>query len=810
MALQVGFPPSNLISPSVRIAEQDLSFIAPIQTGHRAGLVGFASKGPINIPTLITTSIQLHTVFGFPHPDVGDPFLLYAADQYLTIGDELFVVRVADTSPVDNQAASVASTTVPTAGGPVQIIGNVPVGTGWVFPVNVFFRWRLNGVLASKVLVVLSDSNRPGVNAGLPYQAKDLVNTLNAQLSSSFDGIQFYFTAADVNGNATAASCLAVQTTFSYGPNASIELVSVTSSLYGPGSVVGMGTLMTPASVTGTATQYPPSSIATPGIFNFSSFAAGSLNLQIVIDGTDNLLIDNVVQVVNIESDSSTIQEIAADINEQINNGTIPGGFVASAPYNVLTLTTLHSGEDAKLLVKVASTAEGLFGLSTLTNSGTSPTCVTGSGATYTCGIVTGSTNNSGLICFTVTADTPGIDGNNTSFTITDYVDSGTFTINVFAGPSISAAQVESWGNLTKDPTSSLYVESFIAQVSNYIRIVDNTTTLALPLANTVANPYVLSGGSDGIPAEPDDQDTLLLGNSVAMTGLMALSDPEQVDIDLIAIPGHTSTNVVLGLLNFCDNIRQDCFAIIDSPFGLTVKEIINWQNGTHPLNSVRFDSDFGALYWPWLMLNDPFNQVNVWTPPSGSVMAAYARSDALAAPWFAPAGLTRGLVPNVLDVFSRPSLTDRDSMYGNQNAINPIIQFADVSGFLIWGQKTLQRKPTALDRVNVRRMMLYVEKAIKTNARSLLFEPNDQTLWAQFIRIATQTLQLVQTQRGIDQFIVQCDNKTNTPDSIARNELRANIGIIPLYAVEFIYILFSLNRTGAFVGTNGTSGTGF
>jgi phage tail sheath protein FI len=789
MALSNGFPPSNLISPSVRIAETDLSFIAPVQTGHRAGLVGFASKGPINLPTMVTTSRQLHTIYGQPHPDVGDPYLLYASDQYLLFGSELFVVRVGATSPVDSEAASTASQTVLTAGGPVQIIGNIPVGSGWSFSSNQFFRWRLNGILSSNVLVILSNSNRPSPFAGLPYAAQDLVNELNAQLNPSIDGIQFF-----LSGSGSAA-LLGVQSTFSYGTSATIELVSVTTSMYGPGSVVGMGTLMTPAAQTGTATQYPPTSVPTPGVFNFSGFSSGTLNLEIVIDGTDNVLIDNVVQTVSISSTSQTITQIVNSINAQITAGTIPGGFTASKTGNSLTLTTNHVGLDAKMLVKAASTAETLFGLSTDTQSGNSPSCVTAPGATYTCGIVSGSANSGGTVCFTITADSPGIDGNNTQVIVTDDVATGSFTMDVYSYGN----QVETWAPLVKDPTSFYYVETFISNVSNFIRVTDNTATLALPQASTVAAPYSLSGGSDGIPADPDDQDTLLIGNSTSMTGLQALSDPEQVDIDIVAIPGHSSTTVVTELLSFCQNTRSDCFAIIDSPFGLIVQEIINWQNGVHPLNDVRFDSNFGALYWPWLQYRDTFNHINVWVPPSGSVMAVYANSDDLGGPWEAPAGLNRGLVPNILDVFTRPSLADRDSMYGNQNCINPVVQFADVSGFYVWGQKTLQRSPTALDRVNVRRMMLYIEKQIRTNARSLLFEPNDQKLRNQFIQIASATLKFVQSQRGLTAFVVQCDDILNTPDVIDRNELRAEIGVQPTRAAEFIFIRFTINRTGSF-----------
>ena len=121
MAILQGFPPSNTISPSVRITEKDLSFIAPDQSLHRAGLIGFASKGPVNLPTLIATTRQLTTTFGYPHPDVSDPFLIYAAQQYLLVANELYVVRVADVDPVSDEVATIASATVPAAGTLVEI-----------------------------------------------------------------------------------------------------------------------------------------------------------------------------------------------------------------------------------------------------------------------------------------------------------------------------------------------------------------------------------------------------------------------------------------------------------------------------------------------------------------------------------------------------------------------------------------------------------------------------------------------------------------------------------------------------------------
>ena len=152
-AILTGFPPSNTISPSIRITEKDLSFIAPDQSFHRAGLVGFASKGPINVPTLIATHNQLTQTFGYPHPESGDPYLIYAAQQYLLVGNELYVVRVADEQNVSDTQAEIATVAVPSAGGQIQIVAAHGRTALCVRRGLVFFRWRLNGVLHSKTLV---------------------------------------------------------------------------------------------------------------------------------------------------------------------------------------------------------------------------------------------------------------------------------------------------------------------------------------------------------------------------------------------------------------------------------------------------------------------------------------------------------------------------------------------------------------------------------------------------------------------------------------------------------------------------------
>jgi phage tail sheath protein FI len=137
--------------------------------------------------------------------------------------------------------------------------------------------------------------------------------------------------------------------------------------------------------------------------------------------------------------------------------------------------------------------------------------------------------------------------------------------------------------------------------------------------------------------------------------------------------------------------------------------------------------------------------------------------------------------------------------MYGNRNCVNPIVKFADTDGFVVFGQKTLQRLPTALDRVNVRRLMFYIEKSIRTSSRGLLFDPNDAIFRQKFVNLATNILNNVKVGRGITDFRIQANEELNTPDVIDRNEFRARIGVQPTRAAEFIFIEFSIHRTGSF-----------
>lgn len=795
MAILKGFPPSNTISPSVRITEKDLTFLATAPSVNNIGIVGYASKGPINVPTLVTDISSLQRIFGNPHPATTTPYLIYAAQNALITSSAVYVVRVADQDILSPTYAKTATVDIPAAGSVIEVEGDQD--GDFNFTQDTYFRWKLNGVESDKILVVLKDDSRPSPDTGDPYNAADLVETLNSQLDFDVDGIEFFV--------GSTGSNVGIRTTWAYGPNASLEFMGIESSLVGgttsvTNNLLGLGNAMEPASLVGTVTKYPNNVYTPPGRWDFH--AVTNFFIDVVVDGTGNTAIDNIVQTVDLsalEGADYNITNIITEINDQIAN--LPGGFLAVANAGAVELQTTINGRNGRLSVKNNGDGPVILGLTNPVDGvatynpvvGVSPAGASDDTDPFDFGLLTGPSNTTDAISLTINADSPGIEGNMTQVVITNY-DGGTFSISVYS----EGSQVEVFGNLTKNVASRYYVETYVNLLSNYIRVVDNTDVNAPP-QNSPATGVSLVGGTDGVPTDPDDYDNVLIGSPLLDTGLYAFSETEYTDIGLLAAPGQSSTDVVLKLIDVCQNYRQDCLAIIDPPSDMPPSEIVMWQNGAHPLNNVRFDSDFAALYWPWVVIRDTYNNLNVTVPPSGAALATIVRSDTVGFPWLAPAGLSRGIVPGILDVAYSPTLAQRDQMYGFQNAINPIISFPDVGDFVIWGQKTLQRRPSALDRINVRRLMFYIEKNIRLEARNLIFEPNTAAVRAKFISLARTLLDSVQINQGIYDYFIKCDEELNTPDVIDRNELRARIGVQPTRAIEFVFIEFSLHRTGSF-----------
>ena len=268
------------------------------------------------------------------------------------------------------------------------------------------------------------------------------------------------------------------------------------------------------------------------------------------------------------------------------------------------------------------------------------------------------------------------------------------------------------------------------------------------------------------------------------------LSNQDEYDINMLALPGvikelHASVTDAATVM--CED-RADTFYVMDlATETATVASATNQANG--------LDSNYAAVYYPWVKVLDTSRNKPVFVPPSVIVPGAIAASDRIGAEWFAPAGLNRGVLGTVLEAKHRLNQAERDSLY--ESRVNPIATFP-ATGVCIWGQKTLQVRPTALDRINVRRLLITLKKFIASSSKYLVFEQNTIQTRNRFLNIVNPYLESVQQRQGLYAFRVVMDESNNTPTEIDRNRLVGGIYLQPAKTAEFIVLDFNILPTGA------------
>ena len=283
---------------------------------------------------------------------------------------------------------------------------------------------------------------------------------------------------------------------------------------------------------------------------------------------------------------------------------------------------------------------------------------------------------------------------------------------------------------------------------------------------------------------------TTSVGYAGYKKALNILSNQDEYDINMLALPGvlkqyhaavtDSATQMVEG--------RGDCFYVMDlTKVDETVTGAVNQADG--------LDSNYAAVYYPWVKVLDTSRNKPIFVPPSVIIPGTIAASDRIGAEWFAPAGLNRGVLGTVLEAKIRLNQSERDQLY--EGRVNPIATFPQ-TGVCVWGQKTLQVRPTALDRINVRRLMIAVKKFIASSSKYLVFEQNTIQTRNRFLNIANPYLESVQQRQGLYAFRVVMDETNNTPDEIDRNRLIGAIYLQPTKTAEFIVLDFNVLPTGA------------
>jgi hypothetical protein len=278
-------------------------------------------------------------------------------------------------------------------------------------------------------------------------------------------------------------------------------------------------------------------------------------------------------------------------------------------------------------------------------------------------------------------------------------------------------------------------------------------------------------------------------------TAINTFANGEEVTINLFATPGiNFSDNLVIvnDTIDMIEQRRADSLYIVDAPDLPDTPSLAS--DIVDLLDTANLDSNYTSTFYPWIQIRDQINNQNVYIPPTAEVVKAIAFTDNVKFPWFAPAGLQRG-VTDAIRTRRKLSLEERDILYAGR--INPMATFPDV-GVAIFGQKTLQKKESALDRINVRRLLLQLKVLISNVATRLLFEQNDQATIDEFLAKTNPILETVKRERGVEDFKIVMDGSNNTPESKDRNELYGEIFIKPTRAVEFIGLTFTITPSGA------------
>jgi len=412
---------------------------------------------------------------------------------------------------------------------------------------------------------------------------------------------------------------------------------------------------------------------------------------------------------------------------------------------------------------------------------------------------------------------------------------SGTFTLAIRQGNDNTAQPnyIETWPNLSLDPALPNFISRVIgdykpmfrldvdgepyiditgsyANASQYVRVKSVNPTIDSIDNNGFFKSGSLSGslpalgsgsygGSFGGGLTATSLAQLMNENITAtnvqgfqpadyITAFNLLANKDDFRFNVLLAPGVTLDNsAVSTMISTCEG-RGDAIAVVDTKlYGAVVSTAATAAAGQN--------SNYAATYWPWVQLFSSGLGKAVWAPPSTVMGGVYAFNDQVAASWFAPAGLNRGGVPSVLRAERKLSQNDRDTLY--DASVNPLATFPG-EGVVVFGQKTLQKKSTALDRVNVRRLLIALKDYIGQVANNLVFEQNTNVTRNRFLSQVNPYMESVVQRQGLYAYKVVMDESNNTPDVIDRNQLVGQIYIQPTKTAEFIILNFNVQPTGA------------
>lgn len=727
--------------------EVDLSLFIEIASELKVGFVGAFKKGPINERTLITNNSALETTFGKPIDDdvLGQPF--FGAREYLGNGNQAYVVRVeSSTSP-----AVIAKTGL-------RGTSDDSLATG------------ADGVTSIPATRTLTSAGSSFVTGGV--LAGDILEVADGTADDGFYEIV-----------TVAATILTVDRDWPAGSLSTLDF-TVWSSKREAGTD-GATSVQAARTFTSAGSTFLANGVAAGDILYVNDTGDTGDNGFYVVQSVTN----ETTLVLNREWREGELTGLTFTVYGPNHPAGTDGDTTTAGEFVSATAQfQLHGVKAGDLLIIEDATDtdnNGTYVIEGLKTAAEATTLEVNVG-TWPGGVLTG-------LSYRVVPSPITFSGESEGDWANDYVI--TSRPNSNSGLDFDLEVVDDGGFVVETifnlDTSN--VEDELATNSDFLTA-DVITGRDGP---GVTGAGILNGGENGTTGLSDAD---LLGNSNLKTGLQAFRNIEEVEVDLLLIPGYTSQNIGDGLQAMAERTRGDCMFIADMPDFPTIstpQEAIDWHNGVGGFGrTTALNTSHGAVYWSWCEIFDPFNNKDRWTAPSGHAASVWAQSENQTYPWFAPAGIRRGRVLGASDIRLSPDPGQRTAMQVSAN-VNPIVKFIQ-EGIVIYGQKTLLRTSSALNRINVRRMLLFAERASLQAVKPLVFDPNDEATDRELVRLVSPLLQFIQDNRGLREFLVLADDSTSPPEVRAANKLISKIFIKPTTTAEIIELQFILTAQNA------------
>ena len=749
------------VSPGVNVSEIDLTTVVPAVSTTEGAIAGIFRWGPLDKRVLIDSENALVERFGKPHKNFAEETFFTSA-SFLSYGNKLYVVRVANTTvdTVNVGTLSAFANIGAVANSLAQIVKNEEHydemdGT---FDNDVLYVARYPGQLGNSLRISVCDS----ANA---YQS----NILLSNTTNDYEGV---FVA---NSTTLLATITANSTTFNVNTGISANgFLSLASNFIANGTTVKYLTAAGNTAPTGLTnnTIYTVIFSNSSGIQISSNSSVGGLITPTPKANTEShtLVAWSLAQTAIISAQTS----ITTGDLIKVGNGSIGEQFLKITTVSAITTTNTE--------FSFTLTSEDNYRLKSA---------------------YTSNTINRNWEFYNTVDRAPGQSeyvtefGNTAANDLLHVIvvdDNGRFT-------GVGGTILEAYRNLSRADDAktadggALYYKTVINEQSRYIWFAndrpgadhDNAVNITSSTNDAPLN-LQFNGGQDGYGE-------LNASLAVIASGYDKFASAEDVDVSLI-LQGKGKSNADLAnyiIDNICE-ARKDCVAFI-SPLkadvvnnsGDELAAILDFKNNIRSTSYAVVDSGYKYMY-------DKYNDVYRWVPLNGDIAGLCVRTDNTNDPWWSPAGFNRGNIRNVVKLAYNPSKADRDQLY--KAGVNPVVAFPG-QGIVLFGDKTALNKPSAFDRINVRRLFIVLEKAIATAAKFTLFEFNDEFTRAQFRNLVIPYLRDVKGRRGITDFLVVCDQTNNTSEVVDRNEFVGDIYIKPARSINFIQLNFVAVRSG-------------